>query len=74
MTSDKLNTIMNICIENHAELILSVENLKVSIIFNDNRYIDTFTDKNYLYFWNYMFNHWNVIPIDSINTIQIQIN
>lgn len=74
MTSDKLNTIINFCIENHAELILSVENLKVSIIFNDNRYIDTFTDKNYLYFWNYMFNHWNVIPIDSINTIQIQIN
>lgn len=75
MTSDKLNSTIDFCIENKAELVLSVNDTIVFIDFNDdNRYIDTFTYKNHLYSWNYIFNHWNVISIDSINTIQIQIN
>lgn len=75
MTSDKLNSTIDFCIENKAELVLSVNDTIVFIDFNnDDRYIDTHTDEQYLYFWNYIFNHWNIIPIDSINTIQIQID
>lgn len=75
MTSDKLNNAIDFYIENKAELVLSVNDTIVFIDFNDDdRYIDTHTDEQYLYFWNYIFKHWNIIPIDSINTIQVQID
>lgn len=77
MTLNKLNTIIDFCIENKANLILSIDDGTLAFIdFNIDKYKDTHIDEqyNYLYYWNYMFNHWNAIHISRINNIQIQIN
>lgn len=67
MKEETLDTIINFCIANDAELTLTLLSIKVFINFNEgDRYEDTFVDEGNLYFWNYMFNHWNVIPVKEI--------
>lgn len=67
MKEETLDTIINFCIANDAELTLTLLSIKVFINFNEgDRYKDTFVDEGNLYFWNYMFNNWNVIPVKEI--------
>lgn len=74
MTSDKLNTIIDLCIENNATLIMSVDDINIYIPFEKGKYEDTFTDEKYLYYWNYVFNNWNLLPINKIHSINIKID
>jgi len=67
MKEETLDTIIDFCIANDVELTLTLPSIKVFINFNEgDRYEDTFVDEGNLYFWNYMFNHWNVIPVKEI--------
>lgn len=74
MTPDKLKTIIDLCIENNATLIMSVDGINIYITFEKGKYEDTFADEKYLYYWNYVFDCRNSLPINKIRNINIKID
>lgn len=71
MTEEKLEQLLKFARELKEDLVVVTKDQSRTFIdFNDEDYDDTHIFNNYLYVWNTNFNHWNLVPLKDIEFIE----
>lgn len=72
MTEERIKQVLVLARLQKSELVVVTKNkTRTYIDFNNEEYDDTFVNDKVeapcLYVWNTTFNHWNIIPLESID-------
>ena len=71
MTQEKVKQLLEFGRTLKEELVVvTKDKLIIFVDFSDEEYEDTHIDNTYLYIWSFIFNRWNLIPLEDIEFIE----
>ena len=71
MTEEKLEQLLEFGRTLNEDLVVVTKDQSRTFIdFDDEDYDDTHIFNNYFYVWNTNFNHWNLVPLEDIEFIE----